>query len=118
MSDEEETAQETGDTEEAEAAEGPAEAGDADAEQREAYVKTRTGTVVGDKMDKTITVEVTRKYMHKTYEKYVRERDKFKAHDEENECKVGDKVLIEETRPISKDKRWRVLEILEEAPVV
>lgn len=80
--------------------------------------KTRTGVVVSDKMDKTVTVAVTRKFMHSRYKKYVRDRDKYKAHDEENECKVGDEVLIEETRPISKDKRWRIREILEEAPVV
>lgn len=80
--------------------------------------KTRTGVVVSDKMDKTVTVAVTRKFMHPFYKKYVRDRDKYKAHDENNECKTGDKVLIEETRPISKDKRWRIREILEEAPVV
>ncbi|MFB6351102.1 MAG: 30S ribosomal protein S17 [Bradymonadaceae bacterium] len=80
--------------------------------------KTRTGQVSSAAMDKTIVVTVTRKYMHETYKKYVRDRKRFKAHDEDNECKVGDKVLIEETRPISKDKHWRVLEILEEAPVV
>lgn len=80
--------------------------------------KTRTGQVSSAAMDKTVVVTVTRKYMHETYKKYVRDRKRFKAHDEENECKVGDKVLIEETRPISKDKHWRVLEILEEAPVV
>lgn len=90
-----------------------------DADQAETTSrKTRTGVVVSDKMDKTVTVAVTRKFMHPFYKKYVRDRDKYKAHDEENECKTGDKVLIEETRPISKDKRWRIREILEEAPVV
>ena len=69
-------------------------------------------------MQKTIVVSVTRKYMHKKYKKYVRQRKRFKVHDEENTAKVGDKVLIEETRPISKHKRWRLREILEEAPVV
>ena len=80
--------------------------------------KTRTGVVVTDEMQKTVTVAVTRKFMHPRYKKYVRDRDKYQAHDENNECKVGDKVLIEETRPISKHKRWRIREILEEAPVV
>lgn len=80
--------------------------------------KTRTGQVSSAAMDKTVVVTVTRKFMHETYKKYVRDRKRFKAHDEDNECKVGDKVLIEETRPISKDKHWRVVEILEEAPVV
>ena len=80
--------------------------------------KTRTGTVVSDKMDKTVVVSVTRKYMHAKYGKYVRERKKYKVHDEENECRVGDKVLIEETRPISKHKRWRLRDIVEKAPVV
>lgn len=80
--------------------------------------KTRTGVVVSDKMDKTAVVSVTRQYQHETYEKYVRERKKYKAHDEREDAKVGDKVLIEETRPISKTKRWRIRDILEEAPVV
>ncbi|MFB6265150.1 MAG: 30S ribosomal protein S17 [Bradymonadaceae bacterium] len=80
--------------------------------------KTRTGVVVSDKMDKTAVVSVTRQYQHETYGKYVRERKKYKAHDEDETAKVGDKVLIEETRPISKTKRWRIRDILEEAPVV
>jgi len=80
--------------------------------------KTRTGVVVSAEMDKTVTVAVTRKFMHQRYKKYVRDRDQYMAHDEENDCKAGDEVLIEETRPISKHKRWRVREILEEAPVV
>ena len=80
--------------------------------------KTRTGKVVSDAMDKTCVVSVTRKFKHPMYKKYVRDRKQHKVHDEENQCKVGDKILIEETRPISKDKRWRVLEILEEAPTV
>jgi small subunit ribosomal protein S17 len=80
--------------------------------------KTRTGKVVSDSMDKTAVVSVTRKFKHPMYKKYVRDRKHHKVHDEEDECKVGDKILIEETRPISKDKRWRVLEILEEAPTV
>ena len=87
-------------------------------EETEGRRKTRTGTVVSDKMQKTIVVSVTRKYIHKKYGKYVRDQKKYKVHDEENTCKVGDKVLIEETRPISKHKRWRLREIIEEAPVV
>jgi len=87
-------------------------------EETEGRRKTRTGTVVSDKMQKTAVVSVTRKYMHKKYGKYVRDQKKYKVHDEENTCKVGDKVLIEETRPISKHKRWRLREIIEEAPVV
>jgi len=87
-------------------------------DDEEGQRKTRTGQVSSAAMDKTVVVTVTRKYQHSTYEKYVRDRKRFKAHDEQNECKVGDKVQIEETRPISKDKHWRVLEILEEAPVV
>ncbi len=87
---------------------------DASGEQR----KTRTGKVVSDAMDKTVVVSVTRKFKHPMYKKYVRDRKHHKVHDEQERCKVGDKILIEETRPISKDKRWRVLEILEEAPSV
>ena len=87
-------------------------------ETAEGRQKTRTGVVVSDKMSKTVVVSVTRKYMHPKYKKYVRQRKRFKVHDEDNSTKVGDKVLIEETRPISKDKRWRLREILEEAPVV
>jgi small subunit ribosomal protein S17 len=87
-------------------------------EETEGRRKTRTGTVVSDKMQKTAVVSVTRKYMHKKYGKYVRDQKKYQVHDEENTCKVGDKVLIEETRPISKHKRWRLREIIEEAPVV
>jgi small subunit ribosomal protein S17 len=80
--------------------------------------KTRVGVVVSDKMDKTVVVAITRRYMHPKYKKYVKERTRYKAHDEHNECKMGDKVLIEETRPLSRDKRWRVSSILEKAPVV
>ncbi|MFU8804148.1 MAG: 30S ribosomal protein S17 [Bradymonadaceae bacterium] len=80
--------------------------------------KTRIGHVVSDKMDKTVVVAVTRRYMHTKYKKYVKERLKYKVHDETNEVGTGDKVLIEETRPLSKDKRWRVKEVLEKAPNV
>jgi len=71
--------------------------------------KKRSGTVVSDKMDKTVVVEVRRTVMDPTYKKVVQRRKRYKAHDEENKYKVGDKVIIMETRPISKDKRWRVV---------
>ena len=77
--------------------------------------KTRVGVVVSDKMDKTVVVEVKRLVAHPLYKKIIRRRKKFKAHDPENACGIGDKVLIEETRPISRDKRWRVKQILEKA---
>lgn len=77
--------------------------------------KTRTGLVVSDKMDKTVVVEVKRLVAHPLYHKIIRRRAKIKAHDPENSCQVGDKVLLEETRPISKDKHWRVKQILEKA---
>ncbi len=70
--------------------------------------KTRVGRVVSDKMDKTVVVAIEKKVMHPVYKKYVRRRTKFQAHDEQNECRIGDTVLIEETRPLSKTKRWRV----------
>ncbi|MCD2347450.1 MULTISPECIES: 30S ribosomal protein S17 [Clostridium] len=77
--------------------------------------KTRIGRVVSDKMDKTIVVAVETKVRHPLYGKTVNRTTKFKAHDENNECKVNDKVLIMETRPLSKDKRWRLVEIVEKA---
>lgn len=77
--------------------------------------KKRIGVVVSDKMDKTVTVRVEGLVKHPLIKKYVKRTKKFKAHDEVNECKVGDKVLIEETRPLSKDKCWKVKEILERA---
>lgn len=80
--------------------------------------KTRVGHVASDKMDKTIVVTVIRRYMHPKYKKYVKERLRYKAHDETNDARVGDKVLIEETRPLSRHKRWRVKEILERAPLI
>ncbi|HHI96457.1 MAG TPA: 30S ribosomal protein S17 [Thermodesulfatator atlanticus] len=76
------------------------------------------GTVVSDKMDKTVVVMVERLVLHPLYKKYVRRRKKFMAHDEDNACRIGDKVLIEETRPLSRHKRWRVREILERAKVL
>lgn len=77
--------------------------------------KTRTGKVVSDKMDKTVVVSIEGYVKHPLYKKVIRSTVRFKAHDENNECKTGDKVLIMETRPLSKDKRWRVVEILEKA---
>lgn len=77
--------------------------------------KTRTGVVVGDKMDKTVVVACQRQFAHPTYKKFIRRTTRYKAHDEENRCNVGDKVIIAETRPISKEKCWRVVEILERA---
>jgi small subunit ribosomal protein S17 len=74
--------------------------------------KTYTGKVVSNKMDKTVVVAITRQFQHPVYKKTVRKVAKFKAHDEKNECRVGDNVKIIETRPVSKDKRWLVLEIL------
>ncbi len=77
--------------------------------------KQRTGVVTSDKMDKTITVLVERKIKHPIYGKFMKSTKKFTAHDEKNECKIGDKVKIMETRPLSKKKRWRLVEILERA---
>ncbi|KXS45774.1 MULTISPECIES: 30S ribosomal protein S17 [unclassified Candidatus Frackibacter] len=77
--------------------------------------KVRTGTVVSDKMDKTVVVAVERKTQHPLYKRVINRTSRFKAHDEKNECKVGDKVKIKETRPISKQKRWIVDEILRKA---
>ena len=77
--------------------------------------KTRTGMVVSDKMDKTVLVAVIDNVRHPLYKKIVKRTVKFKAHDEQNACGIGDTVMIMETRPISKDKRWRVVEIIEKA---
>lgn len=77
--------------------------------------KVRTGQVVSDKMDKTIVVAVETFVTHKLYKKQLKKTSKFKAHDENNECRVGDKVKIMETRPLSKDKRWRLVEVIEKA---
>jgi len=73
------------------------------------------GTVVSDKMDKTVVVQSERLVKHRLYEKYIRRRAKFSAHDAENSCRIGDKVLITESRPLSKTKRWQVSQILEKA---
>lgn len=76
------------------------------------------GMVVSDKMDKTVVVMVETLVKHPLYEKFVKRRKKYMAHDENNECRIGDKVLIEETRPLSRRKRWRVKQILERAKVL
>ena len=83
-------------------------------EQRN-FRKERTGTVVSDKMEKTVVVAIANKVKHPLYGKTVNRTKKFKAHDENNECGVGDVVRIMETRPLSKDKHWRVVEIVEKA---
>jgi small subunit ribosomal protein S17 len=77
--------------------------------------KVLVGKVVSDKMDKTVVVAVERLVRHPLYKKVLKKTTKFKAHDEKNECRVGDKVEIVETRPLSKEKRWRVVNILEKA---
>ena len=77
--------------------------------------KMRIGTVVSDKMEKTVVVQIERRVQHPVYGKMVRRTKKLKAHDEENAAKTGDTVRIMETRPLSKDKRWRVVEIIERA---
>lgn len=83
-------------------------------EERKAR-KTRTGLVTSDKMDKTITVAVERKVKHPFYGKFLKKTTKFHAHDETNQCGIGDTVRIMETRPLSKTKRWRLVEIIEKA---
>ena len=77
--------------------------------------KTRVGVVVSDKMDKTVVVAVKDSVQHPLYKKIMKRTVKFKAHDEKNECGVGDRVMIMETRPISRDKRWRLVKIVEKA---
>ena len=79
--------------------------------------KVMIGIVTSDKMDKTVVVSVETNVKHKMYGKIVKNTYKLKAHDEENKCKVGDKVKVMETRPLSKDKRWRVVEIMEKADI-
>ena len=85
------------------------------AEEKRAFRKTRVGKVVSDKMDKTIIVAVLETYAHPLYKKTVRRTYKLKAHDENNACSIGDRVKVMETRPLSKDKRWRLVEIIEKA---
>ncbi|HOG00104.1 MAG: 30S ribosomal protein S17 [Firmicutes bacterium ADurb.Bin248] len=84
-------------------------------EEQRGFRKTRIGVVVSDKMDKTAVVAIETKVRHPLYGKMVKRTHKFKAHDENNECGIGDTVRIMETRPISKDKRWRLVEIIEKA---
>ena len=80
-----------------------------------AFRKTRVGRVVSDKMDKTIVVAITDSVAHPLYKKIVKRTYKLKAHDENNECRIGDTVKVMECRPLSKDKRWRLVEIIEKA---
>ena len=84
-------------------------------EKRVSSRKTRVGKVVSDKMDKTIVVAIEDRVQHPLYKKIVKRTTKFKAHDEENACSTGDKVKVMETRPLSRDKRWRLVEIIEKA---
>ena len=77
--------------------------------------KTRTGKVVSDKMDKTIVVAIEDSVQHPLYKKVIKRTYTLKAHDENNECRIGDKVKVMETRPLSKDKRWRLVEVIEKA---
>jgi small subunit ribosomal protein S17 len=77
--------------------------------------KTQIGVVVSDKMDKTVVVKIDRLVKHPVYNKYIKRAATYKAHDDSNSCKVGDRVLIVETRPISKDKRWKVRQIIEKS---
>ncbi len=84
-------------------------------ENRTSSRKTRVGKVVSDKMDKTVVVIVEDRVAHKTYKKIIGRTYRLKAHDENNECGIGDRVRVMETRPLSKDKRWRVVEIIEKA---
>ena len=84
-------------------------------ENRTSSRKTRVGKVVSDKMDKTIVVAVENRVAHPLYKKIIKRTYKLKAHDENNECRVGDRVRVMETRPLSKDKRWRLVEIIEKA---
>ena len=84
-------------------------------EKERGHLKVRTGVVMSDKMDKTIVVRIERTKMHRKYKKYIRVWKNVKAHDAENKCKIGDVVQLTETRPISKDKRWRVTQVLRRA---
>lgn len=77
--------------------------------------KTQVGTVVSDKMDKTVVIAIQDHVRHPLYKKIIKRTVRLKAHDEKNECKVGDRVMVMETRPLSKDKRWRVAQIIERA---
>ena len=83
--------------------------------EKRALRKTRVGKVVSDKMDKTVVVAVETSVKHPLYKKIVKRTYKLKAHDENNECKTGDRVRVMETRPLSRDKRWRLVEIIKKA---
>lgn len=83
------------------------------ATERNNFRKKRIGVVISDKMQKTIVVQIRRKALHPQYGKVIEHASKFKVHDEKNEAKIGDRVLIQETRPLSKEKRWRLVEIVE-----
>ncbi len=83
--------------------------------ERRRQRKIRTGVVVSNKMDKTVVVEVTRTVQHPVYKKFVRRRKRFMAHDEDNRCRIGDQVAIVETRPLSRNKHWRVRKVIKEA---
>ncbi len=84
-------------------------------EAKKSNKRTFTGTVVSDKMDKTVTVVVSTRQLHQLYKKYITRSKKYKAHDEANDAKEGDTVRIIESRPVSKDKRWRLVEVVERA---
>lgn len=86
-------------------------------EERKSTRKTRVGKVMSNKMDKTVVVMVERLIQDTKYRKYVRRRNTFKAHDAQNACSIGDRVLIEECRPLSKEKRWLVVKVLEKAAI-
>ncbi len=86
-------------------------------EEQKSLRKTRVGTVLSNKMEKTVVVMVERLIQDTQYRKFVRRRSRFKAHDAQNECGVGDRVLLEESRPISKDKRWTVVKVIEKAAI-
>jgi small subunit ribosomal protein S17 len=88
------------------------QAAEAKAGDKRGHRKVRTGVVVSDKMDKTVVVSIQRTKMHTRYKKYIRVWKKVKAHDQENSCRVGDEVKIVESRPLSKGKRWRVMQII------
>lgn len=83
--------------------------------EERAIRKTRTGKVISDKMDKTIVVAIETSVKHPLYKKIIKRTYKLKAHDENNECNIGDRVKVMETRPLSRDKRWRLVEIVEKA---
>jgi small subunit ribosomal protein S17 len=89
-----------------------------EAKTTDRHRRTLSGVVVSDKMDKTVVVQVTRRYRHPRYRKYIQERQRYKAHDEQNSAKLGDKVEIVETRPLSAQKRWALRTIVEKATIV